>query len=374
MSLSYGLDSLIQKHKLDYNDLTKFTVKNPVSLFDVAHQNELLKKEDTKFLRQHLFKSDGGFPDKKVGLPGLKNYDSKLPNVLKEIHQEDNDSTLSNEKIAEFVAENKDLILGHEQSEGFIKAHLRYALQNKSLKAKEKILNNKFSGKGKPVFTIRNNEIQVKFEPKTEPKTEPKDEQPVQVKNETAQTIQVNNNIINPTEKKQDESGIMDESREEKVADPDLHKAMVASLEDQTKKETNVTSAQKDKMRQILGENYKELKAKPKQKVSVIIIGKDGEIVATVKSLKYISNLEKDNRPVLIKNNHYFGKHTLLDNGNIILYVDSKAFNKLEKKGTKEQKKLLSQRKIQQTRSRVKDYENNLPKLDDLNNISLSGP
>lgn len=355
MSLSFGLDQLMQKHKLNLDNFTHFTVKNPKSLFDVVHNEELLKKEQTQFLKQHLFKTEGGFPDKKVGFPGLKTFDSNLPNVLKDIHNEDTESTLSNEKIAQFVAENKDLILDHEQSEDYTKIVVQQALKNKSLKAKEKELNKRFSGRGKPVFTIRNNEIQLKFEPKTE----------------ASDNSDLNSNVNDTTvEMKHDDSYT---EEEQKQAQPELYQAILSSLNEQKESttETNVTNAQKDKMREILGDNFKELKAKPKQKVSVIVINKDGEILQKVKSLKYISHLEKDNRPILVKNNHYFGRHTLLENGNVILYLNSKAFNKLEKKGTKEQKKLLSQRKIQSTRSRVKEFAN-IPKMEDMNSIALS--
>ena len=247
MSLSFGLDNLISKHRLNFDNPTHFNVQNAKSLFDVSHNDELLKKEQSQFLKQHLFSKSGGFPDKKFGLPGIKTFDAALPNVLKEIHNEDAESSISNEKIAEFVAENKDLILDHEQSEDYMKVHVQHMLRNKSRKAKENELNKRLSGKGKPVFTIKNNEIQLKIEPKVEPKID-----------------QVDTSI--------DEMKIDDSNVEEK-------KQAENELDDEP---GNITKNQKEKMKDILGENFKELKAKPKQKVSIIIINPDGQILHKV--------------------------------------------------------------------------------------------
>ena len=135
----------------------------------------------------------------------------------------------------------------------------------------------------------------------------------------------------------------------------------------------NITKAQKEKMKDKLGSDFKELKAKPKQRVSIIIINPNGQILHKVKSLSGIKTIEEENRPVLVKNSHIFGKHTLLQNGNAVLYVDANAFKKLEKQGTKIQRKLLSQRKKLSTRSRVQNLANqsieDMPVLEDVNQI-----
>jgi hypothetical protein len=308
MSFSYGLDKLMGKYNLISQQDRQLVNKTPQNLFQVVHQNELLKNERELFLREYLFRNQGGFPfNEKNGLPEIRSYNKYLPKVLKggnetgeEILEENEIGNLASDitDIAPATGEiNDDIDLEQVQK------NIKEELKNKSLQQKQFITRNIGSGSGKPIFSFNRN---LKLE----------------------DIPQLSNGSGDPSENESVPSGTgVPEEEKEKNEDENYNADVSDSLKETKPK---VTQKQKDRIKQIVGsEDYKEDTGMRKAQ-AIIIIDKDGNIVGNAPSKRKLKDLKEEGliksiKSVKISN---YGTFIELDDDKIAVTVPKSYYNK----------------------------------------------
>ena len=323
MSYLYGLEKLIQKHQLVAQEGRKVMTPNAENLFEVVHKKELLNKEKELFIREHLFKDRGGFEfNKNKGLPDIKAYNKHLPSVLREGDETGNQIEDENE-IGEIASDITDVVsysVPDEEKRNFekgkeqIKKDIKSGLRGKTTAEREELIESmskSSSGKGVPIFSYS--------------------------KKESLKDIVENAPIRQPDFEDEDE-----EKSDESEVNPfvaETEEQLKERLEkEKEKKKISLTDNQKSKIREIVGsDEYKE-DTKQKKAISILVLDKDGNIIANAPSKREVKQLKDDGvikqvKKVKISN---YGVFLELDNGNVAVSVPKTYYNKLFPKKSKE--------------------------------------
>jgi hypothetical protein len=322
MSYLYGLEKLIQKHQLVAQEGRKVMTPNAENLFEVVHKTELLNKEKELFIREHLFKDRGGFEfNKKKGLPDIKAYNKHLPSVLREGNETGNQIDDENE-IGEIASDITDVVSysvpdeekgDFEKGKEKIKKDIKSGLRGKSTAEREEMIESmskSSSGKGVPIFSYSKKES-LKDIVENAPIRQPDFEEGSG--NPSEDDEKRDDSDINPFEA---ETGEQYKERLEK---------------EKEKKKISLTDNQKSKIREIVGsDEYKE-DTKQKKAISILVLDKDGNIIANAPSKREVKQLKDDGvikqvKKVKISN---YGVFLELDDGNVAVSVPKTYYNKL---------------------------------------------
>lgn len=308
MSYLYGLETLIHKHQLRAQEGRINMNPNAENLFEVIHKKELLNQEKELFLREHLFTNRGGFEfDKNRGLPDIRSFNKHLPNVLKEGDETANE--ISNEEdITEVVSDITNIgsvvFEGSKEKEfdeqrGHIEKELKKGLKGKSVSEKESIIQKIGSGLGVPIFSFN----------KKDNLKDIVDDAPLKISDE-----------------KEEKTGRS--PSEEDSVNPFLTET---SEEKKEKQKISLTESQKNKIKEIVGtEEYKE-DIKQKKSISLLVLDKDGNVIASAPSKREIKQLKDNN--IIKKINKAkitsYGLFLELDDKSVVISIPKSYYNKL---------------------------------------------
>ena len=348
MSYLYGLETLIQKYQVKGQEGRQLMTPNAENLFEVVHKKELLNKEKELFIREHLFKERGGFEfNKNKGLPDIRAYNKHLPSVLREGDETGNQIEEENEigEIASDITDISSVSITNEEKEIFekerskIEATIKSGLRGKNSAKKAELIQSMSGGKGIPVFSYS--------------------------KSENLKDILENAPIRQPDfDEDEDE-----EKSDESVVNPfKLGRLSSAETEEQKKEKQKIslTDRQKEEIKKIVGtEDFKQDTAvggptKQKQAQPIIIMDKDGNIIAKAPSKREITKLANEgiiNKIKKVKISNY-GVFMELEDDSVAVSVPKKYYNSLLTADEKEaEKKRKADEKSKRTKKEYADED-----------------
>jgi hypothetical protein len=349
MSYLYGLETLIQKYQVKGQEGRQLMTPNAENLFEVVHKKELLNKEKELFIREHLFKERGGFEfNKNKGLPDIRAYNKHLPSVLREGDETGNQIEEENEigEIASDITDISSVSITNEEKEIFekerskIEATIKSGLRGKNSAKKAELIQSMSGGKGIPVFSYS--------------------------KSENLKDILENAPIRQPDfdddgdDEKSDGSG---DPSENVVNSFKLAPGVKPAETEEQKKEKqkiSLTDRQKEEIKKIVGtEDFKQ-DTKQKQAQPIIIMDKDGNIIAKAPSKREITKLANEgiiNKIKKVKISNY-GVFMELEDDSVAVSVPKKYYNSLLTADEKEaEKKRKADEKSKRTKKEYADED-----------------